>query len=161
MAAATLVRASGFFALWLALDSGTKAADIAVGLLAAALATWASLALSPPVPRRFAPLATLRLGLSVLRGSLVAGFDTARRALDPRLPIRPGEVAVPFGLPPGPARDHFRLLASLQPGTLPVAVDPEGRLLVHALDTRLPVEQETRAAEALFAAASPQGAGRD
>ncbi|RAI59202.1 Na+/H+ antiporter subunit E [Roseicella frigidaeris] len=161
MAAATLLRASGFFTLWLALDGGTQAADLAIGLLAAALATRASLALSPPVPRRLAPLAMLRLGLSVLRASLVAGLDTARRALDPRLPIRPGEAAVPFGLPPGPARDQFRLLASLQPGTLPVAVDPDGRLLVHALDTRLPVERETRAVEALFAAASTQGAARD
>lgn len=160
MAAAALLRGSGFFALWLALDGGTAPADIAVGLLAAGLAARASLALSPPMPRRIAPLAMLRLGYSVLSASLAAGLDIARRALDPRLPIRPGEVAVALALPPWPARDSFRLLASLQPGSLPVAMDPAGRLLVHVLDTHLQVERETRVTAALFAAASTQGGDR-
>ncbi|WP_270939209.1 Na+/H+ antiporter subunit E, partial [Falsiroseomonas oryzae] len=114
----------------------------------------ASLALRPPADRALRPVAALRLGFGVLRASVGAGIDIARRVFDPRLPIRPGLVAVPTGLPPGPVRDGFRLLSSLQPGTLPAGLAGEGRILVHALDTRLPVEAETRAAEALFAAAA-------
>lgn len=153
MAAAAALRGLALFGLWLALHGGTAPADLAMGLVAAALATRASLRLLPPGPGRPAPLAGLRLALGVVRASVAAGLDIAFRALDPRLPIRPGEVAVPLALAAGPGRDGFRLLASLQPGTLPVGLDEAGRLVIHALDTRMPVECETRTAEALFAAA--------
>lgn len=154
-------RGLALFGLWLALGGGTGPADLAVGFLAAALATRASLRLLPPGRRRIAPGAALRLGLDVARAAVVAGLDIALRALDPRLPIRPGEIAVPLGLPPGPARDGFRLLASLQPGTLPVGISPEDQLLIHALDTHMPVARETRAVEALFAAAAGRRVGDD
>jgi multicomponent Na+:H+ antiporter subunit E len=149
-----LARFAALLGLWLLLE-GVDPAGLVCGVLAAALATWASLALLPPGPTP-RPGESLRLAANVLRATLAAGLDIARRTLDPRLPLHPGHVAVPLALPPGPARDGFRLLASLQPGTLPAGLDAEGRLLVHALDTALPVAAETQAAEALFAAAAGQ-----
>ena len=144
-----------FLGLWLVL-AGADPLGLAFGLPAAALAAWASLRLLPPSGHVLRPLPALRLGAEVLLASVTAGFDIALRALDPRRGVWPGEVAVPLRLPPGPARDGFRLLASLQPGTLPAGLDGAGRLVVHTLDTRLPVAAETRAAEALFAAAVGQ-----
>jgi len=153
MAAAAL-RGVALFGLWLALGGGTGLADLAMGAIAAALALWVSIRLMPPSGGAFRPLAALRLGLGLVRVSVAAGLDIAFRALDPRLPIRPGEVAMKLFLPPGAPRDAFRLYASLAPGTLPSGFDAEGRLVVHALDTGQPVERETRAAEALFAGAA-------
>ncbi len=149
-----LMRGLGFFALWLALGAGTALPDLLMGALAAALAARASLRLLPPGGARLRPLAALSLAARTLRDSLLAGLDIAARAFDPRLPLRPGIVAVPLATPPGPGRDAFRLLSSLQPGTLPAGADAQGRLLVHALDTALPVAAEARATEARFAAAA-------
>jgi multicomponent Na+:H+ antiporter subunit E len=151
------LRGLALFGLWLVIGGSGAPADLAVGVAAAALAAWVSLRLLPPSGHTVRPLPALRLALGIIRSSVTAGLDIARRALDPRLPLRPGLLVVPLHLPAGPARDGFRLLASLQPGSLPAGLDASGRLAVHALDTSLPVAAETRAAEALFAAA----AGRD
>ncbi|WP_431272517.1 Na+/H+ antiporter subunit E [Dankookia sp. P2] len=153
MSGAAAWRGLGFLGLWLVL-AGPGAAGLLVGLPAAALAAWTSLRLLPPAGRGLRPWPALRLAGEVMRASVTAGLDIAFRALDPRGRVRPCEVAVPLRLPPGPARDGFRLLASLQPGTLPAGLDAEGRLVVHALDAGLPVAVETRAAETLFAAAA-------
>jgi multicomponent Na+:H+ antiporter subunit E len=145
-------RFTALLGLWLVL-SGAEPGGLPFGLAAAALAARASLRLLPPAGYAIRPWPVLCLGLAVLHASVVAGLDIARRAFDPRLPIRPGMVAVPLRLPPGPGRDGFRLLASLQPGSMPVGLDAAGRLVVHALDTRLPITAETQEAEARFAAA--------
>jgi multicomponent Na+:H+ antiporter subunit E len=158
VSAAAAWRGAAFLGLWLVL-SGGGLAGLAFGLPAAALAARASLRLLPPGRGALRPGPALRLALDSLRAALAAGLDIARRAFDPRLPIRPGMVAVPLHLPPGPGRDGFRLLASLQPGSLPVGLDAAGRLLVHALDTGQPVAAEMQAAEAHFAAAIGRDAG--
>ena len=54
-----------------------------------------------------------------LRQSIGAGIDVAWRALDPRLPLRPGFVVYPVSIPPGTARNVFTTLTSLLPGTVP------------------------------------------
>jgi multicomponent Na+:H+ antiporter subunit E len=64
--------------------------------------------------------------------------------------LQPGFVCYPTRLPPGPGRDAFRALVSLQPGTLPVSTAPDGDILVHCLDTREPVAGQLDAEERLF-----------
>ena len=113
-------------------------------------ATWTSLRLLPPGRWRVSPLGLARLALRFPRQSVMAGVDVARRALDPRLPLRPGFVTYRRGLPPGPARDAFCALASLLPGTLPVGTNEDGTLLVHCLDVEQPVAAQLAAEEALF-----------
>jgi multicomponent Na+:H+ antiporter subunit E len=143
-----ITRATFFFAFWLAI-SGWKTADLPVGLLATAAATWANLVLLPPEGARLRFGALTALALSFFRGSVLAGFHVAKRALSPQLDLRRGFVTVPLRLPPGNARNAFCALASLLPGTLPVGMD-EYSLLVHGLDIDQPIVQDLAKQEAQF-----------
>jgi multicomponent Na+:H+ antiporter subunit E len=133
-----IARWMGLSALWL-LIAGTDPSDFPAGMISAALATWASLILQPPGTQRIRILPLIRLCLGVLLNSVIAGFDIARRALDPRLPLNPGIVRYASVSPHGPARAVFSTIASLVPGTLPVGPAPDGMLLMHCLDTAQPV----------------------
>ncbi|UPY38274.1 Na+/H+ antiporter subunit E [Sediminicoccus sp. KRV36] len=137
-----------FLGLWLILAGGP--AGLPFGLLAAALATWASTRLMPGRMALADPLAAFRLAGRSGWQALLAGTDIARRAFDPRLPLQPGLVIHASALPEGPARDGFTALASLAPGALPAGTDAAGALVVHALDTRLPVARDLAATEALY-----------
>lgn len=98
-----------FLGVWLMI-ANWKAKDLPVGAAASALALWISLSLLPPTTAahfRFVPLA--RLILRLLSCSIIAGVDVARRALVPRLDLRPGFVDVPLTLPAGEARNAFLL----------------------------------------------------
>jgi len=148
----TAPRVVGFFVLWLVL-AGPVPSGLPFGLLAAAAATWASLRLSPPTAGGLRPLAALHVAWRLLIEAVAGGVDVTRRVLDPRLPIRPGFVRHVPVLPPGPAQDGFLLLASLQPGSIPAGAADDGALLVHALDTRLPIAAQLAGAETLFATA--------
>lgn len=143
------VRAALLYVVWVAL-AGTALLDLAIGIPAAALAAWASLPLLPPGGTRLSPRGLARLILRFPGQSLAAGIDVARRALDPRLPLRPGYVACRASLPAGLPRDAFLALISLQPGSLPVAEQPDGTVLVHALDTFEPIAARFAAEESAF-----------
>src|SRR4051794_34709843 len=82
-------RTVGFFGFWLVL-TGADAGDLAAGSIAAVAATWASLRLIPAQQWSLRPIKLARLVLHFLRQSIAAGTDVALRALDPRLPLRPG-----------------------------------------------------------------------
>jgi multicomponent Na+:H+ antiporter subunit E len=134
------------FAFWLLLAGpwrgglGPEAAgDLAVGLLAVAWASWVSLRLLPPTPGRIRLGALARLAVHFLWQSVVAGLDVALRAFHPRLPLRPGFMAYPVGLPPGQGRAAFGAFTSLMPGTLPVGTDSDDTLVYHCLDLDQPV----------------------
>src|SRR5262245_17032705 len=132
-----LSRAAGLLVLWLVL-SGADPADLPAGLVAVVAATWTSLILLPPGSSRFSLAALARLALRFAYQSAVAGVDVARRALDPRLPLRPGFVAYPVRFPPGPTRNTFTSLTSLLPGTVP-AGEKSGVLVYHCLDIDQPI----------------------
>src|SRR5271170_8392193 len=132
-----VARWMGLLVLWL-LIAGTNPSDLPAGMVAAALASWASLILHPPGTQRVRFVPLLWLGLSLLFNSVIAGFDIALRALDPKLPLHPGIVRYAPSLPPGPARAVFGMIESLVPGTLPMGSAPDGMLLVHCLDTAQP-----------------------
>lgn len=142
-------RAAIFIGFWLMI-SGRALADLPIGLAAAAAATWTSLRLLPPGESRIRPLALARLALRFVRQSAIAGFDVACRALDPKLPLRPGFVAYPLHIPPGEARNAFCAFSSLLPGTLPAGAGDNGALIIHCLDVSQPVAANLAAEEALF-----------
>ncbi len=150
-----LARMALFLGLWLIL-AGFDPGGLVFGLVAAALATWASLRLMPG-RMSLAPWAALRLAGLTLWQSLLAGVDIAWRAFDPRLPLQPGLVAQATALAPGAARDGFTALASLAPGALPSGTDAEGALVIHALDTRLPIARNLSDSEALYRRAAGHG----
>jgi multicomponent Na+:H+ antiporter subunit E len=144
-------RAAGFLAFWLMLSGGNPA-DLPVGAFAAAMATWTSLRLLPPGQWSFRPVALSQLVLRFFRQSIGAGIDVAWRALDPRLPLRPGFVVYPVRFPPGTARNVFTALTSLLPGTVP-AGDESGQLVYHCLDVDQPVVSQLAAEEAALSRA--------
>jgi multicomponent Na+:H+ antiporter subunit E len=145
-----VLRAVGFLVLWIIITDGAPA-DLGAGAVAALAATWASLRLLPPGgTSRVRLVALARLALRFLHQSALAGIDVARRALDPRLPINPGFVVYPVGLPRGPARSMFGTLMSLLPGTVPTGPDERGGLLIHCLDVEQPVVAQLAAEEAAF-----------
>jgi multicomponent Na+:H+ antiporter subunit E len=147
----SLLRATGFLVLWLILF-GFSPGDLAVGAAAAVMATWASLRLLPPGRWRPHPIELAQLALRFFCQSVLAGADVARRALDPRLPLRPGFVAYPTRFPPGTVRNVFTTLTSLLPGTVPVGTDG-GRLVYHCLDVDQPVASQLAAEEAALSRA--------
>ena len=134
-------RATGFLAFWLVL-AGVDLMDFMAGMLAAAIATWASLSLLPPGQRGFRPVALARLFVRFLHQSITAGIDVAWRAFDPRLPLRPGFAIYHTRLPPGLTRSAFCTVTSLLPGTLPCGTDEGGNLIIHCLDVNQPVAEQ-------------------
>ena len=148
---AAIVRAVWFLILWLAL-AGADPADLVAAAGAIVAATWTSLHLLPPSRSRRSPAAIVRLALRFLYESVVAGVDVARRALDPRLPLRPGLMVYPVRFPPGRWRNTFAALTSLLPGTVP-AGDQNGQLVYHCLDVDQPVASQLAAEESALAQA--------
>jgi multicomponent Na+:H+ antiporter subunit E len=140
-------RTIALLALWVVLI-GTKPVDLLPGLVTAAVATWVSLRLVPP---GYVDISIRALALvpRFMWQSLVAGMDVARRAFDPRLPLRPGFVEYPVGFAPGAARNVFTTLTSLLPGTVP-AGDEGGALLYHCLDVGQPVAAQLAEEEAVL-----------
>jgi multicomponent Na+:H+ antiporter subunit E len=144
-----LARAAGFLGFWLIL-SEFGAADLLVGVLAALMAASTSLRLLPPGQWTFRPVVLAGLTVRFLQQSIWAGIDVAWRALDPRLPLRPGFVSYRPQLPPGPARNAFLSMTSLLPGTLPCGPHQEGGLAVHCLDVSQPVVDQLTVEETAF-----------
>jgi len=146
------VRALLYFAVWVIVDQSAKPANLVVGLIASAAATWASLKLLPPASGRVRVGLLLMLLPRFLWQSLVAGMDVARRAFAPRLDLKPGFVDYRTELPPGSARNAFELIASLMPGSVPSG-ETQGTIEFHCLDTRQPVAEQLAAEERAYAKA--------
>jgi len=146
---AVIARAVGFLALWLVL-AGVDLSDVPAAAVAVGGATWVSLRLLPSQPWRFRPIAIAGLVVRFLRQSVVAGVDVAWRALDPRLPVRPGLVVYLARLAPGPTQNTFATLAGLVPGSTPVGPVEGGGLLIHCLDVDQPVVAQLHTEEALL-----------
>jgi multicomponent Na+:H+ antiporter subunit E len=142
-------RAAFFLAFWLILY-GVKSADLLIGIVAAIIATWASRRLLPPGRGSLRPIPLVRLALRFLRQSIVAGIDVAWRALDPRMPLRPGFVIYQSHFPVGPMQNTFCTMTGLLPGTLPCGSDENGDLVIHCLDVSQPVLEQLAAEEAVL-----------
>jgi multicomponent Na+:H+ antiporter subunit E len=148
-ASAVMARAVGFLAFWVAL-AGAHLGDLPAAVVAVVAATWTSLRLLPPGDWRPRFPALAALVLRFFGQSVVAGVDVGWRALHPRLPLRPGFVVYPVGLPSGPARYTFCSLTSQVPGTVPAGPAEGGGLLVHCLDVGQPVVAQLAAEEAML-----------
>lgn len=147
-----LLRAAEFLAFWVILF-GINPRVLLVGVVVAVITTWVSLRLLPPGLRSFHPIPLMQLALSLLAQSIGAGVDVALRALDPRLPLRPGFLIYRTCLPPGLTQHAFCTMTSMLPGTLPCQADDSGNVVIHCLDVSQPVAEELAAQEAALARA--------
>jgi multicomponent Na+:H+ antiporter subunit E len=151
VAGTAFARALGYFALWVVLI-GIHPLDLAVGVPTAALAAWASVRLLAPGVPGLRIIPALALVPRFLWQSVVAGLDVARRALAPGVPLQPGFIAYPVGLPRGPLRNWFAAITSLMPGTVPVADEPEA-IEYHCLDVSQPVAAQLEAEQQAWSSA--------
>jgi multicomponent Na+:H+ antiporter subunit E len=146
-------RALGYFVVWVVLLGGVSVADALVGAIAALAAARLSLQLRPAGQSSVRFLSLAALVARFLRDSLVAGFDVARRAFTPAMPLRTGFVSYAPVTPPGDERSVFTGLTGLMPGSVPVGTDAAGAVLYHCLDTGQPVAAQLSEYEARLSAA--------
>ncbi|MCK8503311.1 Na+/H+ antiporter subunit E [Myxococcus fulvus] len=124
-----------FLALtWWALCDGDPS-SLTFGLGVVGVVAAVSFVLSPPRRRGWTLRSVAGFTLFFLKGSVHGGFDVARRALSPSLPISPVLVRYPMRLPEGAPQALFRITLCLMPGTLSADVEGEA-LVVHALVDR-------------------------
>ena len=135
--------------LWTLLNPGDRASWL-VGLPVISLATWFALKLHRPPASRISLQGLVRFILFFIWHSVRGGWDVARRALHPRLPLNPELVRFRTCLPDGPARILFLNITSLLPGTLSAGVDDDV-LLLHVLDAQPGALEEMQALEARVA----------
>jgi len=149
-AGVAVLRAAMFFGIWIVIDQSAKPANVLVGLIATAAATWLSLRLLPPATGRVRVTALALLLPRFLWQSLRAGLDVAMRALRPRLPLQPGFVDYPVQFPRGSARNAFELISSLLPGSVPTD-ENETAIEYHCLDVSQPVVDDLATEERAYA----------
>ncbi len=134
--------------IYLALTGNLQPSNIVLGALVAAVAT---LLLRPQPSRldwRRLPAATWALirYIAILAADVIeSGITVARIVLDPKLPIRPGIVAIPSGCSSelGTALSAHAL--SVTPGELVIGIDDYGVLYTHCLDATHSAEYAAQA----------------
>lgn len=154
-----LSRAMIFALLWAAL-SGAAMNGWAYGAVAVALATWLSLRLYPVgQPHVRAWRAAVFAPMLLARGFL-GGLDVARRALDPRLPVRPGWMRLRLRQGFAPANVLLGGVMSILPGSLAAGPD-EGTMNVHMLNAEIDASEslarEERRIHWLFGLTAAEG----
>jgi multicomponent Na+:H+ antiporter subunit E len=77
-----------------------------------------------------------------MRSSIVAALEVARYAFRRRPGLHPGFVTYDCGIPSGTKRDFYLSMVSLMPGSLPVDVDENGRVIIHCLDVNQPIVEQ-------------------
>ena len=130
-----------FLGIWCIFD-GIKPIGLVVGLITAGLVAWSSLKLFPASATRFRVLPFLAMALHFMRSSIVAALEVAKYAFRRRLGLHPGFLTYDCGIPAGTKRDLYLSMVSLMPGSLPVDVEENGRVIMHCLDINQPIAEQ-------------------
>ncbi len=120
-----LARLALFAGLWWLLASGNLT-SLVIGLLVIPLAAYCSLAIEPETGSgfRISLIGAVRFVPYFIYQSTRGGWDTAKRAFLPSMPIQPALVSYRLQqLPPGAARRFFLNVVSLMPGSLAIELD--------------------------------------
>ena len=136
-----------FLGIWCIFD-GLKPISLVAGAITAGLVTWSSLRLFPASTTRIRIFPFLALALHFMRSSIVAALEVAKYAFRREPGLRPGFVTYDCGIPAGTKRDLYLSMVSLMPGSLPVEVDKNGRIIMHCLDVNQPVAEQMADSEA-------------
>jgi multicomponent Na+:H+ antiporter subunit E len=123
--------------VYLALTGNLQPSNLLVGALVAALATVLVRPAQGPFDARRLPgavWATVRY-IGLLAADVVkSGIGVARIVLAPKLPIRPGIVAVPSGCSSELAQALSAHALSITPGEVVIGIEEGGTLYTHCLD---------------------------
>jgi multicomponent Na+:H+ antiporter subunit E len=140
-----LLRLLFFLFLWTVLS----AADFAEFIMVVCIVLLATLTSMYVMPRGFwslRPVACLRFIPYFLCHSLMGGWDVAKRALRPSMPLSPGIIEFKTDASES-QKALFAWCISLLPGTATIAIK-EHSLSVHVLDRSLDVESSLHELEA-------------
>lgn len=129
----SLWRLFWLLAFWAVLD-GVDTAGLVVGVIAAWGAALLSVRLLRAPGWQFRPIGLALFALRFVQQSVIAGVEVAWLAFAPGAELHPGFIAAPTRLPNGLARDLFRMISSLMPGSLPCGTEQSGATIVHVLD---------------------------
>ncbi|HET6497930.1 MAG TPA: Na+/H+ antiporter subunit E [Coriobacteriia bacterium] len=140
-----LSRAAVFSVAWLAVSQADPA-GFGFGAAFVALATAASLLLTPSHDWRVRPSGLLRYLAFFLHRSLVSGIDVGLRALRPSMPLDPEFVRYRTRLGPEYARVLFANTVSMLPGTLSAGFEGDW-FVSHVLDCHPSVDRDLREVE--------------
>jgi multicomponent Na+:H+ antiporter subunit E len=143
--------------IWLVL-AGDAPASWVVGIPTVVLAVAVSLFLSPGPGFIFSPAGLLFFIPFFIIQSIMSGVDVLRRTFSPVPRINPGMISYKTSLE-GSGRILLANVISLQPGTLSADLH-EDILLVHVLDTEMPVRSNIRDLERRIARIFPPQSNR-
>ena len=118
--------------LWMAINPGDHHSWL-VGIPVVALASVVALRLHSPVPRRYSLPGAVRLTTFFVNQSFRGGWDVAKRALSPAMPLNPAMLTYPLRLRDEWAQVLLVNLNSLLPGTLSADL-ANGVVTIHVLD---------------------------
>ncbi len=141
----TILRGTAFALFWAILNRGASDSWI-LGAPLVVVATALSLLIVPAAQHRIAPLGVLRYVLYFLQQTFLSSIDVAMRVFRRDIPIHPGVIRYETRLPAENMRVIMANTCSLLPGTLSVGIE-EDVLVVHALDTTMPVMDDLRTLE--------------
>jgi multicomponent Na+:H+ antiporter subunit E len=137
--------AAGFTALWAMLNLGDHKSWV-VGLPILAAATVAAVALGCAVPRGLNVLGVMRFVVFFVSYSFRGGWDVARRAFSPAMPLNPTLLTYQSRLRDQRAQVLLVNVMSLLPGTVSAGLE-KGVMTLHALDAGPCTIQEVRMLE--------------
>ncbi len=118
--------------LWAALNPGDHQSWL-VGIPVVTLATTVALRLHNPVARHYSLPGAVRMAAFFVDQSFRGGWDVAKRALTPAMPLNPAMLTYPLRLRDELAQVLLVNLTSLLPGTLSADL-ANGILTLHVLD---------------------------
>ncbi|OGB23636.1 MAG: hypothetical protein A3I66_24290 [Burkholderiales bacterium RIFCSPLOWO2_02_FULL_57_36] len=146
MLRAVTVRTVFFCVLWWMLTGGSLYGWI-TGLITIGLAVALSVRLHPPGRVHIRVTGIPVFFIFFLVKSVKGGIQVAAMALRPRLNLHPDVLEIRLRLPHEPEQIFLASILNLLPGTLSAGLEGN-RLQLHVLDSRMPMEQEVRNAEA-------------
>lgn len=156
---AFLTRLLLFFGGWIILVGG-QLSDLWFVALVLLSTTAISLYCIPPAQWNLRPVAVAAFVPYFLLTAIRGGWDVARRAFYPTVPIDPDFLTVTVD------DDHRRTLLltwiiSLLPGTAGCEIHDDRTLTVHVLDKRLPVAAEIKELQRRIARMTPPREGEE
>ena len=136
--------------VWAGINPGDPKSWL-IGLPVVMLGTLTALALHSPVPRRLSLSGAARFAVFFIHQSFRGGWDVAKRALAPAMPLNPAVLTYRARLRDEPAQVLLVNVISLLPGTVSAGLE-NGMITLHALDASSATLEETRILEERIAA---------
>ena len=127
----------GLTAVYLALTGNFELSNIAAGLIISTFIVWLLRMENKPFSlRAFLPAlwALIRYILVLMIDLIVSGLQVARIVLSPKLPIAPGNIAIPTRCTTDLAQALSAHAITLTPGEMVVEMGERGVMYTHALD---------------------------